>query len=129
MATIPLSRRWARSAHGSRRTRPSRSRSPPLCSATARRRSAVVARSAGRTRKVLSPDGTQRSAGNCRREKTMKSKVDKYVCKVPKGGSRKGCGGGAKVEELEKTIKGMHKRLVRVEEHHAARTRAKRAKK
>jgi hypothetical protein len=59
----------------------------------------------------------------------MKDKTDRFVCKVPKGGTRKGCGGGAKVEELEKTIKRMHKRLVRVEEHHAAKTRAKHAKK
>lgn len=31
-------------------------------------------------------------------------KADSYGCKVPKGGKRKGCGGGAKVFELNKKI-------------------------
>lgn len=49
--------------------------------------------------------------------KKNKSKADHYVCRVPPGGSRKGCGGGAKVEELDRTIKKLHKRLVRVEDN------------
>lgn len=57
--------------------------------------------------------------------KRNKSKADHYVCRVPPGGSRKGCGGGAKVEELESTIKKMHKRLVRVEENQKARKAGK----
>lgn len=32
-------------------------------------------------------------------------KADSYGCKVPKGGRRKGCGGSAKVFELNKQVK------------------------
>jgi hypothetical protein len=35
----------------------------------------------------------------------MKGKVDTYGCKVPKGGTRKGCGGGATVFELSGVAK------------------------
>lgn len=34
-----------------------------------------------------------------------------YVCVVPKGKTRKGCGGGAKVAELESFVKKAVKRL------------------
>ncbi len=45
----------------------------------------------------------------------MKSKSDRFVCVVPKGGQRKGCGGGAKVEELDKAIKRIAKRVAHLE--------------
>lgn len=47
----------------------------------------------------------------------MKSKVDDYVCRVPKGGTRKGCGGGAKVITLDKAVKRISKDVARALKH------------
>lgn len=45
---------------------------------------------------------------------TKKSSI--YGCRVPAGGTKRGCGGGAKVVSLEKEVEKLHKRLTKNEE-------------
>lgn len=45
----------------------------------------------------------------------MAGKSRYFGCQVPPGGAKKGCGGGAKVIDLEKAIKKVEKRVAKVE--------------
>ena len=46
-----------------------------------------------------------------------KSKSRVFGCKVPAGSNKRGCGGGAKVVDLEKALKKIDKRVAKVEKH------------